>query len=108
MLYIINMKKQKLNLFGIIGNILKKTGDKTLDPYFNESFNLYMIARYISMKPALIEYANFINKYNGILNKKEIYKYLYKNIPKQKNSYIKYIKKEKNDGKKNRVSKTKR
>ena len=45
------------------------------------------------MKPSLIVYAEYLNLIQNVLTSEQFYKLAYKLIPKQKNGYIKYIKK---------------
>ena len=61
---------------------------------FNKAFLPYMISRYLSMVPELSSYVNIINKFQGVLDKKQIYHLLVSVIPK-KHRFFKYIKKSK-------------
>ena len=94
----------KTNFNNILSDILSKTSGGTMheDYSFKSSFSSFMLARYLSMRVDLIKYAeiiNFLNAPNG-LSSEQIYKWAYKNIPKQRIPFIKYI--SKNKGKKNK------
>ena len=54
-----------------------------------ESFNLYMINRFISMKENYIDFVNTIQKYS--INKESLYNYYCQLIPKRK-TFFRYIK----------------
>ena len=86
----------KLTFFDILKDILlKQNGKLNEEPEFTKIFSSYMLVRYLSMKDNLIEYANKINGWQKILTPEDIYFWAYKNIPKQKSGFIKYIKKDK-------------
>ena len=55
----------------------------------HDSFNSYMINRFISMKEDYIDFVNIIQKYS--LNKKSLYNYYCQLIPKRK-TFFRYIK----------------
>ena len=63
----------------------------------HESFNPYMINRFISMKETYIDFVNTIQKYS--INKESLYNYYCQLIPKRK-TFFRYIK-----PKKSKVSK---
>lgn len=75
--------------------LIKVSGKLYLSNNFEKMFSPYILCRYISMKPSLIEYAMFLNNINSNsrLSKKQFYELAYELIPKQPNSFIKYIKK---------------
>lgn len=87
------------NLFDYLDNILKK---KSIELYnnhismtdFESTFSKYMIIRYLSMSTNTI-IRNFIlinqDKLEALPNK-IFYKFLLASVPKQNNSFIKYIK----------------
>ena len=58
-----------------------------------ESFNPYMINRFISMKENYIDFVNTIQKYS--VNKESLYNYYCQLIPKRK-TFFRYIKPKKN------------
>ena len=58
-----------------------------------ESFNSYMINRFISMKENYIDFVNTIQKYS--INKESLYNYYCQLIPKRK-TFFRYIKPKKN------------
>ena len=58
-----------------------------------ESFNPYMINRFISMKENYIDFVNAIQKYS--INKESLYNYYCQLIPKRK-TFFRYIKPKKN------------
>ncbi len=94
-----------MTFFDILEDILlkKSNGKLYLDPEFNKAFSGFMIARYLSMRESLLPFAIFMNKLNslGSFSNEQKYIWAYKNIPKQKNSWIKYISKKKKDEKTN-------
>ena len=83
------------SFFDCLTDILLKysNGNLTEARDFKKYFNSYMLCRYISMKPSLIVYAEYLNLIQNVLTSEQFYKLAYKLIPKQKNGYIKYIKK---------------
>jgi hypothetical protein len=85
------------DFFNILGDILTKKSGGTLheEPGFKNSMSAYMVARYLSMRDDLIIYARLINQYQVTLTPEQIYKWAYKNVPKQRSPFIKYIKKAK-------------
>lgn len=85
-----------MSIFDIIKDIIKdKKGNLYLDIDFEKEFNVYLLARFLSMRKELIPYANYLNIYGTILNKESLYKYLIQSIPKTNNYFIKYLKKKK-------------
>lgn len=86
-----------MNLFTILKDILvKQGGELHKSEEFNKAFSPYMLVRYLSMKPELLPYSIAISRFMKVgLTNKTIYKWCYKNIPKQRSSYIKYMKKKK-------------
>jgi len=87
-----------MNLFDILRDVLKdKTGVLHEDPSFDEAFNVFMIARYLSMRRELMPYASWINVNGRNMSKENIYRFLTKSLPKTNNCYIKYIRKVKKD-----------
>lgn len=70
---------------------------------FQKVFSPFLLCRFLSMREDLIEYADLLNTIssNSKLSNKQFYKLAYQLIPKQRNGYIKYIKKLKKDKKKN-------
>jgi hypothetical protein len=70
---------------------------------FQKVFSPFLLCRFLSMREDLIGYADLLNTIssNSKLSNKQFYKLAYQLIPKQRNGYIKYIKKLKKDKKKN-------
>lgn len=84
------------SFFDCLADILLKFSGGTLYKTcqnFNKYFSPYMICRYISMKPQLIEFAEVLNQLQTVLSFEDFYKVAYSIIPKQRSGYIKYIKK---------------
>ena len=79
----------------VIDICMKYSGKLFLSENFEKIFSPYILCRYISMRPSLIEYACILNQVNSTskLTKKQFYIFAYNLIPKQSNSFIKYIKK---------------
>ena len=87
-------------MYEIVINILMKYSDNLYQAEnFDKLFIPYILCRYISMKQNLIPIAEYLSKVNSTakLTKEQFYKLAYNLIPKQQNSFVKYIlKKEKN------------
>lgn len=79
----------------VIDICMKYSGKLYLADNFDKIFSPYILCRYISMRSSLIEYANILNDIQSTskLSKKQFYLLAYNLIPKQTNSFIKYIKK---------------
>lgn len=79
----------------VIDICMKYSGKLYLSENFEKLFSPYILCRYVSMKQSLISYANILNEIYSTtkLSKKQFYIFAYNLIPKQNNSYIKYIKK---------------
>lgn len=79
----------------VIDICMKYSGELYKSENFEKLFSPYILCRYISMRHNLIDYANILNIVNSTskLSKKQFYIFAYKLIPKQSNSFIKYIKK---------------
>lgn len=85
-----------MTLFDILKDVIKeKKGNLWQDETFEEAFNAFMIARFLSMREEYIGYAQWINQNTKMLSKKDIYRYLVKGLPRSNNYFIKYIKKPK-------------
>ena len=85
------------NFFDILKDILTKKSGGNLykEIEFRKHMSSYMLVRYLSMKTTLMPYAQVLNRYQTTLSPEDIYKWAYNNIPKQKQSFIKYISKKK-------------
>ena len=87
-------------MYEIVINILMKYSDNLYQAEnFDKLFIPYILCRYISMKQNLMPIAEYLSKVNSTakLTKEQFYKLAYNLIPKQQNSFVKYIlKKEKN------------
>ena len=83
--------------------LLKVSGHLDEAEDFNKKFSPYLLCRYLSMKDNLFKYAEFLNviNSNSKLTNSQFYKLAYSLIPKQNNSYIKYIKKREKQKKNN-------
>lgn len=90
------------SFFDILKDILLKESGGTLteEPDFNKHMSSYMLVRYLSMRDSLLPYAQILNKFQCVLSQDRIYLWAYKNIPKQKSGFIKYISKKKKGEKK--------
>jgi hypothetical protein len=85
--------KKAATIFDHLANItFKKTDWNTLSELDQKSFSPYLINRWLSMNPDLIEIVDMFQQYTiGPLNKKHVYQLYYDILPKQK-MYSKYIK----------------
>ncbi len=68
-----------------------------LDESSLKTFNVFMIQRVLSMNPDWIDIIAFINKYYGVIDKEQYYKMIISLIPKQKNYFYPYAKKNKDN-----------
>jgi len=85
-----------LNPFEIYENVIMKYNDELYKAdNFDKLFSQYMLCRFLSMKNDLIQYAVYLETIlsNSNLTKKQFYQLAYKLVPKQRNGFIKYIKK---------------
>lgn len=88
-----NIKKK--SLFDIIDDIkVHKTGVLLNDEEYMKIFNTYMIIHILSMNNDYCDFVNMINEYQGVLDKKMVYKLLIELIPKGK-TFDEYIKQDK-------------
>ena len=86
------------NFFDILKDILlKQNGQLHKEEEFRKYMSSFMLVRYLSMKDSLLPYAQILNRYQCVLTAEQMYLWAYKNIPKQKSGFIKYISKKKKD-----------
>ena len=86
------MKKPKTIFDHLAGITFKKTKWESLNEADRKSFSPYIINRWLSMSPQLIEIVDMFQKYTiGSLSKEHVYKLYYDILPKQK-YFSKYIK----------------
>jgi translation initiation factor 2 beta subunit (eIF-2beta)/eIF-5 len=85
--------KKPATIFDHLANITnKKTPWSTLTEQDRKSFSPYLINRWLSMHPELIEIIDMFQQYTiGPLSKKHVYQLYHDILPKQK-MYAKYIK----------------
>ena len=85
--------KKAATIFDHLANItFKKVDWNTLSELDQKSFSPYLINRWLSMNPDLIEIVDMSQQYTiGPLSKKHVYQLYYDVLPKQK-MYTKYIK----------------
>jgi len=90
--------KKPATIFDHLANITnKKTPWSSLSEQDRKSFSPYLINRWLSMHPELIEIINMFQQYTiGPLSKKHVYQLYHDILPKQK-MYAKYIKGKKMD-----------
>lgn len=85
-----------MTIFDILKDIIKdKTGKCSEHIKFESTFNVFILARYLSMKKEYMPYAQWLSRYGNHVGKLGSYKFLVKNVPKSYNSYIPYIKSKK-------------
>lgn len=85
-----------MTIFDCLKDIITEKSSKLPEnPDFSKTFNVYMIIRYLSMDKRFSNNIIDIMKLQQILSQEEMYYYLIKIIPKEKNSFIKYITKPK-------------
>lgn len=81
-------------LFDHIGEIRIGKNPKyfdTLSEADKKTWSNYMVCRFLSMQPELVEYINEIQKYSGTLAPKEFYKVLIEIVPRGK-AFYPYVK----------------
>ncbi len=90
-----------MTLFDCLKEIITtKRGTLDKSPYFDKSWNTFMILRYLSMDNKFAKIARLANSLQCTLTNVQMYKYLVKNVPYSRNSYIRYISKPKTKSKK--------
>ena len=83
-----------MTIFDILKDIItNKKGDLNKEPGFKSAWNSFMICRYLSMDKRFIDIAEKMNKMHINLSANQMYRYLLLKIPKQRNSFIRYISK---------------
>lgn len=86
-----------MTLFDCLKDIItKKTGKLHTQDGFKKGWSNYMIIRYLSMDSRFIAIAAEMNKFSETLSPEQMYLFLVKMVPYDKNSFIKYIKPSKN------------
>lgn len=85
--------KKALTIFDHISGLTdKKRSWDSLSDIDKKSFSPYMINRFLSMSPDMIEFVDELQKYTiGMLSPKEVYNLYLDILPKQK-MFLKYIK----------------
>jgi hypothetical protein len=87
-----------MTIFDCLKDIITTKSQKLhLDPDFKKVWSSFMITRYLSMDKRFADLAFDINKYQMTLTSEQLYLTLCKIIPKQNNSFIKYISKPKKE-----------
>lgn len=90
-----------MKIYDIVRDIIcDKTGVLSDNPSFDFTFNAFVVARYLSMRPEYMKYADWMNMHSNLLSKEAIYKYLVRNVPKSRNGFIEYLKRKKTSDKK--------
>lgn len=84
-------------MYELVADVLMKVSGGNLDKCesFQKLFSPYLLCRYLSMRDDLIAYAHLLNTINtnSKLTNAQFYKLAYNLVPKQRNGFIKYIKK---------------
>lgn len=81
-------------LFDHINHVREKQDPNyfdTLSDADQKSWSNYMVCRFLSMQPELLEPVNYVQKYSGVLSPKEFYKVLISFVPKRR-AFYPYIK----------------
>lgn len=87
----------------VVDILLKVSGQLDENTEFTTKFSPFLLCRYLSMREDLLPYAEILNIINSTskLTQKQFYRLAYKLVPKQRNGFVKYIKKiQKKDTKK--------
>jgi hypothetical protein len=92
-----NKEKAKNYLFDILNDIkLHKKGNLLDIPEYERAFDKFMIMRFLSMNDDICEIINYVNDFQDILSKKQLYKLLIEIVPVTR-SYDAYIKSDKEE-----------
>ncbi len=88
----IKKKEPKSNiLFDVLNDIKQSKKGTLLDENDDKSVSNFMLLKFLSMDHSVnLEISDILNQYQGILDKKQLYKLLVKVIPKQQ-SFDKFI-----------------
>lgn len=81
-------------LFDHINHIREKQDPnyfESLSEADKKSWSNYMVCRFLSMQPSLIEHINDLQRYSGVLSPRELYKVLIRIVPKGR-AFYPYIK----------------
>lgn len=81
-------------LFDHINHIREKQDPnyfESLSEADKKSWSNYMVCRFLSMQPSLIEHINDLQRYSGILSPRDLYKVLIRIVPKGR-AFYPYIK----------------
>ena len=90
-----------MNTFDCLKEIITiKSGKLSEEIDFDKNWDSFMIVRYLSMDDRFVDIAVVANQFTSIFTKKEMYNFLLKSIPKNRNSFISYISKPKKKSKK--------
>jgi len=90
-------EKAKNYLFDILNDIkLHKKGNLLDIPEYERAFDKFMIMRFLSMNDDICEIINYVNDFQDILSKKQLYKLLLEIVPTTR-SYDAYIKSDKEE-----------
>lgn len=93
-----NIIPENGGMFNIIINILTKSSNSLYEAErFKETFSPFLLCRYLSMRDDLFPFAEYLSTIlsTSKLSNVEFYKLAYQLIPKQTNSFIRYLKKQK-------------
>lgn len=91
-------EKKTISIFDFIKDIRIFKQGNLLDEEQNlSSFLPYMILRGLSMKESELEFCNFLSRYSGVLDKREMYQLLIASIEKDPRGFYKWIKSEKEE-----------
>ena len=90
------MNKKEIDIFYCLKEIITiKSGNLHTHPQFKQTFNVWLICRYLSMDERFRYVADLMNYQGQYLSQEQMYKWLVKIVPQYKNSFIKYISKPK-------------
>jgi hypothetical protein len=85
-----------MTTFDYLNDIIKfKTGKLHLHPQFKDTWNSFMICRWLSMSKNSLKAAAKANELALVLDAKQMYLFLTKEVPQSNQTFIKYIKKKK-------------
>lgn len=81
-----------MKVYDIVRDVIcDKTYSLCEEPSFEADFNPYMVARYLSMRPEYLSFAEWMNTHAKNLSKKAVYLYLTRHVPRSGNGRVEYI-----------------
>jgi hypothetical protein len=83
-------KKPQAMIFQFLNDICYDKKGDLINDSTKTQWSTFMVLRFLSMDKALAPIVNYLNKYQGILTKEEMYALLIEIVPKKKR-FLKYV-----------------